>query len=207
MGKCVSTFACKQNIEPCARLKQHNVSPKKVEIHFSLRISFLKIMSNFVGKITPIRKLSAIYHTKISRTQHRRQRRRAQTFRPVRRSAASRSRLRRCGGVRKREVGGVSAFYFTLFQPFPSQGTHPLFAIYSFARGCAPPHTAKQRPHTGPLLYAIANASPGDAADSVGLAARSVSGDPATRRANAADGARESALDKPSRLLYTHTDT
>ena len=34
------------------------------------------------------------------------------TFRPVRRSAASRSRLRRCGGVRKREVGGV--FFFPI---------------------------------------------------------------------------------------------
>ena len=50
---------------------------------------------------------------KISRTQHSRQRRcRARPSVPSRRSAASRSRLRRCGGVRKREVGGV--FFFPI---------------------------------------------------------------------------------------------
>ncbi len=59
------------------------------------------------------------------------------TFRPVRRSAASRSRLRRCGGVRKRERAACSAFYFTLFQPFPSQGTHLYFAIPAHLRKAA----------------------------------------------------------------------
>ena len=70
-------------------------------------------------------------------------------------------------------AGGVLCFLFYAFPTFPLS-RHASLLCYpcSFARGCAPPHTAKQRPHTGPLLYAIANASPGDAADSVGLAAR-----------------------------------
>ena len=50
---------------------------------------------------------------KISRTQHSRQRRcRARPSVPSRRSAASRSRLRRCGGVRKRERAACFSFRF-----------------------------------------------------------------------------------------------
>ena len=112
------------------------VSPKR-EIHFSLRISFLKIMSNFVGKITPIRKLSAIYHTKISRTQHRRQRRRARPSVP---SAAAPRPEADCGAAAACVNGrwaACSAFYFTLFQPFPSQGTHLFFAISTHLREAA----------------------------------------------------------------------
>ena len=129
-------------------------------------------MSNFVGKITPIRRPSAIYHIKYH-AHSTADNAAAVPDLPSRHSAASRSRLRRCGGVRKREVGGVLCFLFYAFPAFPlSRHASFLCYLYSFARGCAPPHTAKQRPHTGPLLYAIANASPGDAADSVGLAAR-----------------------------------
>ena len=111
---------------------------------------------------------------KISRTQHSRQRRcRARPSVPSRRSAASRSRLRRCGGVRKRERAACSAFYFILFQPFPSQGTHLYFAIPTHLREASRRRTLQNNgPQAGPLLCAIANASPGDAADSVGLAAR-----------------------------------
>ena len=117
---------------------------------------------------------SAIYHTKISRTQHSRQRRcRARPSVPSRRSAASRSRLRRCGGVRKRERAACSAFYFILFQPFPSQGTHLYFAIPTHLREASRRRTAKQRPPHGASPVRHYKRVPGeDAADSVGLAAR-----------------------------------
>ena len=66
-----------------------------------------------------------------------------------------------------------SAFYFTLFQPFPSQGTHLYFAISTHLREASRRRTLQSNgPQAGPLLRAIANTSPGDAADSVGLAAR-----------------------------------
>ena len=128
------------------------------------------------------------------------------TFRPVRRSAASRSRLRRCGGVRKRERAACSAFYFTLFQPFPSQGTHLYFAIPAHLREAARRRTLQNNGPTRGLSCAPLQTRPrGGRRGFCWLGSASVSGDPTTRRANAADGARESALDKPSRLLYTHT--
>ena len=93
-------------------------------------------MSNFVGKITPIRRPSAIYHIKYHAHSIADNAAAALDL-PSRRSAASRSRLRRCGGVRKRERAACSAFYFTLFQPFPSQGTHLYFAIPAHLREAA----------------------------------------------------------------------
>ena len=68
-------------------------------------------MSNFVGKITPIRRPSAIYHIKYH-AHSTADNAAAVPDLPSRHSAASRSRLRRCGGVRKREVGGV--FFFPI---------------------------------------------------------------------------------------------
>ena len=54
-------FACKQNMN-LRPIEQIRFSRR--EIRFSLKIPFLKFMSNFVGKMTPIRRLSAIYHIK-----------------------------------------------------------------------------------------------------------------------------------------------
>ena len=86
------------------------VSPKR-EIRFSLKIPFLKFMSNFVGKITPIRRPSAIYHIKYHAHSIADNAAAALDL-PSRRSAASRSRLRRCGGVRKRELAACFSFRF-----------------------------------------------------------------------------------------------
>ena len=54
-------FACKQNMN-LRPIEQIRFSRR--EIRFSLKIPFLKFMSKFVGKITPIRRPSAIYHIK-----------------------------------------------------------------------------------------------------------------------------------------------
>ena len=86
------------------------VSPER-EIRFLLKIPFLKIMSNFVGKITPIRRPSAIYHIKYHAHSIADNAAAALDL-PSRRSAASRSRLRRCGGVRKRERAACFSFRF-----------------------------------------------------------------------------------------------
>ena len=128
-------FACKQNVNlrPIEQIR----FPRKGNTLFTKNLVF----ENYVEFCRQNDANSqAVFHIpyKISRTQHSRQRRcRARPSIPSRRSAASRSRLRRCGGVRKRERAACSAFYFTLFQPFPSQGTHLYFAIPAHLREAA----------------------------------------------------------------------
>ena len=197
-------FACKQNMN-LRPIKQIRFSRR--EIRFSLRISFLKIMSNFVGKITPIRKLSAIYHTKISRTQHSRQRRRARPSVP---SAAAPRPEADCGAAAACANGsGRRALLFILRFSNLSPLKARIFTLLSLlicARLRAAAHCKTTAPHgASPVRHC--KRVPGGRRGFCWLGSASVSGAPTTRRANAADGARESALDKPSRLLYTHTST
>ena len=195
-------FACKQNMN-LRPIKQIRFSRR--EIRFSLRISFLKIMSNFVGKITPIRKLSAIYHTKISRTQHSRQRRRARPSVP---SAAAPRPEADCGAAAACANGsGRRALLFILRFSNLSPLKARIFTLLSLlicARLRAAAHCKTTAPTRGLSCTPLQTRPRGT--PRILLAWQRVC---KRRSHNAAgkcgDGARESALDKPSRLLYTHT--
>ena len=128
-------FACKQNVN-LRPIEQIRFSRR--EIRFSLKIPFLKFMSNFVGKMTPIRRLSAIYHIKYHAHSIADNAAAALDL-PSRPAAAPRPEAD-CGAAAACVNGrwaACSAFYFTLFQPFPSQGTHLFFAISTHLREAA----------------------------------------------------------------------
>ena len=118
-------------------------------------------MSNFVGKITPIHRPSAIYHTKISRTQHSRQRRRARPSVP---SAAAPRPKADCGAAAACVNGsGRRALLFILSFSNLSPLKARIFTLLSLLI-CARLRAAALQnngPQAGPLLCAIANASPG----------------------------------------------
>ena len=103
-------FACKQNmnLRPIEQIR----FPRKRNTLFTEN----PIFENYVEFCRQNDANSqAVFHIpyKISRTQHSRQRRcRARPSIPSRRSAASRSRLQRCGGVRKRERAACFSFRF-----------------------------------------------------------------------------------------------
>lgn len=123
---------------------------------------------------------------KISRTQHSRQRRcRARpSVPPQRRVQKPTAALRRRAQT---GAGGVLCFLFYAFPTFPlSRHASLLCYLYSFARGCAPPHTAKQRPPHGASPVHHCKRVPGGRRGFCWLGSASVSGAPTTRRANAA---------------------
>ena len=103
-------FACKQNmnLRPIEQIR----FPQKGNTLFTKNLIFENYVEFCRQNNANSQAVCHIPH-KISRTQHSRQRRcRARPSVPSRRSAASRSRLRRCGGVRKRERAACFSFRF-----------------------------------------------------------------------------------------------
>ena len=195
-------FACKQNVNlrPIEQIR----FPRKGNTLFTKNLVF----ENYVEFCRQNDANSqAVFHIpyKISRTQHSRQRRRARPSVP---SAAAPRPEADCGAAAVCVNGsGRRALLFILRFSNLSPLKARIFTLLSLlicARLRAAAHCKTTAPHgASPVRHC--KRVPGGRRGFCWLGSASVSGAPTTRRANAADGARESALDKPSRLLYTHT--